>query len=76
VATGKKYIALKSLLVGPKDALYKKKEDIVVEETFLGATLAGKTYVPIFNYYPELVERAYRVVVDTLVAACVYSRRH
>jgi isoleucyl-tRNA synthetase len=65
VATGKVYIALKSLLVGSKDSLFKKKEDIVINDTFVGKTLVGRKYTPMFDYYPELRERAYRVVCDT-----------
>jgi isoleucyl-tRNA synthetase len=58
-----------ALLHGPKEALYKKKEDFVVLETFAGKTLAGKQYEPLFEYFAHMKDTAFRVVCDTYVTA-------
>lgn len=64
--TGKNYILLEKLLA----TLFKnpKKEKLKVVEKFKGSDLAGRKYVPLFNYfYEEFKDHAFRVLTDAYV---------
>ncbi|UYV78874.1 IARS [Cordylochernes scorpioides] len=59
-----KYIVLESRL----EMLCKKKEDCVILNKFLGHTLQGKSYQPLFPYFQDLKAKgAYRVLCDGYV---------
>ncbi|KAJ7379527.1 Isoleucine--tRNA ligase, cytoplasmic [Desmophyllum pertusum] len=51
------------------EALFKKPEEYTILERFKGATLAGKTYKPLFTYFQDYkkTDGAFRVLVDGYV---------
>lgn len=64
--TGSKYILLEKRL----DTLYKnvKKADFKILEKFKGSTLAGKRYIPLYDYFKSFSDRgSFTVVCDTYV---------
>eukprot|EP01130_Rhizamoeba_saxonica_P015055 TRINITY_DN667_c0_g2_i1.p1 TRINITY_DN667_c0_g2~~TRINITY_DN667_c0_g2_i1.p1 ORF type:complete len:1069 (+),score=302.23 TRINITY_DN667_c0_g2_i1:19-3225(+) len=48
-------------------ALYKKENMYEIVETMLGEELAGKKYVPLFNYYADEFPGAFTVLADNYV---------
>jgi isoleucyl-tRNA synthetase len=66
VATGKVYIALKTLLHnGSKESLFKDEKDFEILSTCTGKELVGKKYEPLFPYFSDRKDRAFRVICDT-----------
>ena len=66
ILTSARYILLKARLC----ALYPKKPNYDVLETYLGKDLVGLTYTPLFDYFVEQFrEKAFRVVSDNYVTA-------
>jgi isoleucyl-tRNA synthetase len=63
--TGSLYILAEDRL----DILYKdpKKAKFTVEEKFKGSDLVGKKYVPLFDYFADRKEHAFRVISDGYV---------
>ena len=64
VATKKVYIMMEARI----EALFKKPAEYEIVETFLGETLKGKRYVPLFQYFAKREDLdAFRVCVDKYV---------
>ena len=55
---------------GSAGAMFSKIEDVAIIDEFLGSTLVGKRYTPLFNYFvDEFKDRAFKVVADTYVTS-------
>lgn len=62
--TNNVYILMEARL----EALFKKPEEYTILERFKGATLKGKTYKPLFNYFQDFrATGAFRVLADGYV---------
>jgi len=62
--TEKTYIMMEARL----SALFKSEEEYTILEKFLGKTLTGKKYQPLFNYFEQMKETgAFQIVADTYV---------
>ncbi len=63
-STGTIYIMMEARL----PALFKSEEEYTILDKFVGSTLKGKRYKPIFDYYVHLKpEGAFQVLCDTYV---------
>nr|CAB3255140.1 isoleucine--tRNA ligase, cytoplasmic [Phallusia mammillata] len=66
VTTGNIYILMEARLV----ALYKNEKEYDILEKFLGETLLGKTYKPLFPYFAHMKETgAFRILCDGYVTS-------
>ncbi|EGD73937.1 isoleucyl-tRNA synthetase [Salpingoeca rosetta] len=65
---GENFIALKGRLFGP-GGLYteEQKEDVTILESYKGADLKDMRYEPLFPYFADRKDKAFRVLVDTYV---------
>ncbi|CAK8675951.1 unnamed protein product [Clavelina lepadiformis] len=64
VANGNTYILMEARL----SALYKKEDEYVVLDKFLGETLFGRSYKPLFPYFAQMkAHGAFRILCDNYV---------